>query len=114
MLVDEFRTATFTLVVQEPISAEEYKENLIGKTYEYNLSMGVVSLTFTSDSIMTMTMPTTSDDREDGDNPNEAGVTTVNIRYQITDGRVTVLTDHILNQFMVVILKLVMIIEVLT
>ena len=91
---DEFTTATFTLVVQEPISAEEYKENLIGKTYEYNLSMGVVSLTFTSDSIMTMTMPTTSDDREDGDNPDEAGEATVNIRYQITDGRVTVLTDQ--------------------
>ena len=91
---DEFRTATFTLVVQEPISAEEYKENLIGKTYEYNLSMGVVSLTFTSDSIMTMTMPTTSDDREEGDNPDEAGEATVNIRYQITDGRVTVLTDQ--------------------
>lgn len=91
---DEFTTATFTLVVQEPISAEEYKENLIGKTYEYNLSMGVVSLTFTSDSIMTMTMPTTSDNREDGENPDEAGVATVNIRYQITDGRVTVLTDQ--------------------
>ena len=91
---DEFRTATFTLVVQEPISAEEYKENLIGKTYEYNLSMGVVSLTFTSDSIMTMTMPTTSGDREEGDNPDEAGEATVNIRYQITDGRVTVLTDQ--------------------
>ena len=91
---DEFRTATFTLVVQEPISAEEYKENLIGKTYEYNLSMGVVSLTFTSDSIMTMTMPTTSGDREEGNNPDEAGEATVNIRYQITDGRVTVLTDQ--------------------
>ena len=91
---DEFRTATFTLVVQEPISAEEYKENLIGKTYEYNLSMGVVSLTFTSDSIMTMTMPTTSGDREDGDNPDDADEATVNIRYQITDGRVTVLTDQ--------------------
>ena len=91
---DEFRTATFTLVVQEPISAEEYKENLIGKTYEYNLSMGVVSLTFTSDSIMTMTMPTTSGDREEGDNPDEAGEATVNIRYQITDGRVTGLTDQ--------------------
>ena len=90
---DEFRTATFTLVVQEPISAEEYKENLIGKTYEYKLSMGVVSLTFTSDSIMTMTMPTTSDGREEGDNPDEADEVTVNIRYQITDGRVTVLTD---------------------
>ena len=91
---DEFRTATFTLVVQEPISAEEYKKNLIGKTYEYNLSMGVVSLTFTSDSIMTMTMPTTSDGREEGANPDEAGEATVNIRYQITDGRVTVLTDQ--------------------
>lgn len=91
---DEFRTKTFTLVVQEPISAEEYKENLIGKTYEYNLSMGVVSLTFTSDSIMTMTMPTSSDGREEGDNPDEVGEVTVNIRYQITDGRVTVLTDQ--------------------
>ena len=96
---DEFRTATFTLVVQEPISAEEYKENLIGKTYEYNLSMGVVSLTFTSDSIMTMTMPTTSGDREEGDNPDEAGEATVNIRYQITDGRVTVLTDQGKNSY---------------
>ena len=91
---DEFRTATFTLVVQEPISAEEYKENLIGKTYEYKLSNSVISLTFTSDSIMTMTMPTTSGDRGEGDNPDEAGVATVNIRYQITDGRVTVLTDQ--------------------
>lgn len=91
---DEFATEPFTLVVQEPISAEEYKENLIGKTYEYNLSMGVVSLTFTSDSIMTMTMPTTSDGREEGENPDEAGEATVNIRYQITDGRVTVLTDQ--------------------
>lgn len=91
---DKFTTKTFTLVVQEPISAEEYKENLIGKTYEYKLSMGVVSLTFTSDSIMTMTMPTTSGDREDGDNPDEAGEATVNIRYQITDGRVTALTDQ--------------------
>ena len=91
---DKFTTKPFTLVVQEPISAEEYKENLIGKTYEYNLSMGVVSLTFTSDSIMTMTMPTTSGDREDGDNPDEAGEATVNIRYQITDGRVTALTDQ--------------------
>ena len=91
---DEFKTKPFTLVVQEPISAEEYKENLIGKTYEYNLSMGVVSLTFTSDSIMTMTMPTSSDGREEGDNPDEAGEATVNIRYQITDGRVTVLTDQ--------------------
>ena len=91
---DKFTTKTFTLVVQEPISAEEYKENLIGKTYEYNLSMGVVSLTFTSDSIMTMTMPTTSDGREEGANPDEAGEATVNIRYQITDGRVTALTDQ--------------------
>ena len=91
---DEFRTATFILVVQEPISAEEYKENLIGKTYEYKLSNSVISLTFTSDSIMTMTMPTTSGDRGEGDNPDEAGEATVNIRYQITDGRVTVLTDQ--------------------
>ncbi len=91
---DKFTTKPFTLVVQEPISAEEYKENLIGKTYQYNLSMGVVSLTFTSDSIMTMTMPTTSDDREEGANPDEAGEATVNIRYQITDGRVTALTDQ--------------------
>ena len=91
---NEFRTKPFTLVVQEPISAEEYKENLIGKTYEYKLSNSVISLTFTSDSIMTMTMPTTSGDREEGDNPDEAGVATVNIRYQITDGRVTALTDQ--------------------
>ncbi len=91
---NEFGTKPFTLVVQEPISAEEYKKNLIGKTYEYKLSKSVISLTFTSDSIMTMTMPTSSDDREEGDNPDEAGEATVNIRYQITDGRVTVLTDQ--------------------
>ena len=90
---NEFKTETFTLEVLEPISADEYKANLIGKTYEYNTGTMEYSLKFENETTMVLTMPTVSGDREEGDTPSESGEVSVNIKYQISDGRVTVLSD---------------------
>lgn len=90
---NEFKTETFTLEVLEPISADEYKTNLIGKTYEYNTGTMEYSLKFENETTMVLTMPTVSGDREEGDTPSESGEVSVNIKYQISDGRVTVLSD---------------------
>ena len=90
---NEFKTETFTLEVLEPISADEYKTNLIGKTYEYNTGTMEYSLKFENETTMVLTMPTVSGDREEGDTPSESGEVSVNIKYQISTGRVTVLSD---------------------
>ena len=90
---NEFKTETFTLEVLEPISADEYKTILIGKTYEYSTGTMEYSLKFENETTMVLTMPTVSGDREEGDTPSESGEVSVNIKYQISDGRVTVLSD---------------------
>ena len=51
------------------------------------------SLKFENETTMVLTMPTVSGDREEGDTPSESGEVSVNIKYQISDGRVTVLSD---------------------
>ena len=90
---NEFKTETFTLEVLEPISVDEYKANLIGKTYEYSTGTMEYSLKFENETTMVLTMPTVSGDREEGDTPSESGEVSVNIKYQISAGRVTVLSD---------------------
>ena len=90
---NEFKTDTFTLKVLEPISADEYKTNLIGKTYEYSTGTMDFALKFENETTMVLTMPTASADREEGDTPSESGEVSVNIKYQISAGRVTVLSD---------------------
>ena len=90
---NEFKTETFTLEVLEPISADEYKANLIGKTYEYSTGTMEYSLKFENETTMVLTMPTASGDREEGDTPSESGEVSVNIKYQISAGRVTILSD---------------------
>ena len=90
---NEFKTETFTLKVLEPISVDEYKANLIGKTYEYSTGTMEYSLKFENETTMVLTMPTVSGDREEGDTPSESGEVSVNIKYQISAGRVTVLSD---------------------
>ena len=90
---NEFKTETFTLEVLEPISVDEYKANLIGKTYEYSTGTMEYSLKFENETTMVLTMPTASGDREEGDTPSESGEVSVNIKYQISAGRVTVLSD---------------------
>ena len=90
---NEFKTETFTLEVLEPISVDEYKANLIGKTYEYSTGTMEYSLKFENETTMVLTMPTVSGDREEGETPSESGEVSVNIKYQISTGRVTVLSD---------------------
>ena len=90
---NEFKTETFTLKVLEPISVDEYKANLIGKTYEYSTGTMEYSLKFENETTMVLTMPTVSGDREEGDTPSESGEVSVNIKYQISAGRVTILSD---------------------
>ena len=86
---EDIHTPTFKLSVKEAISAETYKENLVGKTFERSTGTQEFDLKFTTDTYMELTMPTLSD-RVEGGEYVEEGTTTVRINYTISDGRVTI------------------------
>lgn len=86
---EDIHTPTFKLTVKEAISAETYKENLVGKTFERSTGTQEFALKFTTDTYMELTMPTSSD-RVEGGEYVEEGTTTVRINYTISDGRVTI------------------------
>lgn len=91
----DIRTETYTLVVEEGITKAEYEKNLVGKTFEYASDTMFHSITFTSNSIITLKTGVTTGDREDGGEigGNTGDIVSIDIRYEIADGRVTILTD---------------------
>lgn len=90
---EDVHTETFTLNVLEGISAETYKTNLIGKTYEYNNGSTDFSLNFASETNMVLTMPKYVERAEGSEDVGDGEQVSVNIKYEIADGRVIVLTD---------------------
>lgn len=83
----DVKTETYSLKVLDPISAETYKENLVGKKYEYNTGTSTYTLEFVSDTQIELTMPTYSEESY------TSGTTKASIDYTISDGRVSVTPD---------------------
>ena len=92
---EDLKTETYTLTVSDPISAQTYKDNLVGKTFEYSSDTTKYSLFVESDTNMKLTMPTSEGDRGEGQDVGEIGTVTVNIPYTISDGRVTISSNKI-------------------
>lgn len=85
---ETIKTENFTLTILDPISADTYKENLIGNTYSYMTDTMKYSLYFENDHNIVLTTPNITND---GGSATES----VNINYQITDGRVSIVPDVI-------------------
>lgn len=84
----DVRTKTYSLKVLDPISADTYKENLVGKKFEYDTGTSIYTLNFISDTNIELTMPTYSEDSY------TTGTTKATIDYTISDGKVSITPDE--------------------
>lgn len=86
----EVKTEEYSITVAPAISTDEYAKNLVGNSYEYSTGTMDFTLTFTSDTIMTLKMPTVLTDTT-----SDEEITTVEakINYTIEDGKVIINTN---------------------
>ena len=85
------KTPEYTITVSNGITSEDYAENLVGNSYEYSTGTMDFTLTFTSETVMTLKMPTVLMDTTSDE---EVSTVEAKIYYTIEDGKVSINTEE--------------------